>query len=47
MRSHYTLAKMTKVKKTDNIKCWQDYGTTGITLLLDVLIDLNSLKIVW
>ena len=21
MRSHYTLAKMTKIKKTDNVKC--------------------------
>ena len=32
MRYHFTLSKITKIKKTDNKYCWWDHKTIPVTL---------------
>ena len=36
MRYHYTSIWMAKIQNTDNTKCWQGCGTTGILIQLPV-----------
>lgn len=45
MRYLHTHCRLTKIRKADNTKCWQGYGTTGPLVFLLIMQDDDALII--